>query len=268
MKTIRNIINKIKKIEKAYYNLVMKHLRLIIEVKFRNIQRLIRFLDSYRKYKHLTNKEKLKISDFYPCINDNKQKTPFDAHYFYQGVWAFKKIKESRIKNHVDVGSEIGWLGLLSTITKVSVIDIRPFKTDLRDLIVKKGDILNMPFKDNSVISLSSLHVAEHIGLGRYGDKLDPNGTEKACRELTRVLAVNGNLYFSIPVGKQKTCFNAHRIHTPKTIIGYFKDLELVELSGVIDSGEFIENIDIALLEKSRYACGLFLFKKPRKTKP
>ena len=124
-----------------------------------------------------------------------------------------------------------------------------------------------MPFKDNSVISLSCLHVAEHVGLGRYGDKLDPNGTEKACRELSRVLAVNGNLYFSVPVGGQKTCFNAHRIHNPRTIISYFKDLELVELSGVTDSGKFIENIDIEFLENSKYACGLFIFKKPGKSK-
>lgn len=263
MKIRKNIRNRIRK----HYKLVIKHLKLIIELKIQNIPKLIKFFNSYRTYKISVGAEELKISDFYPRINDDTPKTPFDAHYFYQGVWAFKKIKESRIKNHVDVGSEIGWLGLLSTITKVSVIDIRPFKTDLRDLTVKKGNILNMPFKDNSVISLSSLHVAEHVGLGRYGDKLDPIGTKKACKELSRILAVNGNLYFSVPVGKQKTCFNAHRIHNPSTIISYFKDLELVELSGVTDSGEFIENIDIELLENSRYACGLFLFKKPKKSK-
>ena len=121
-----------------------------------------------------------------------------------------------------------------------------------------------MPFEDNSVGSLSCLHVAEHIGLGRYGDELDPDGTEKACRELSRILTVNGNLYFSLPVGKQKTYFNAHRVHSPGTIIDYFKDLKLVELSGVTDSGRFTENIDIDVLEKSNYACGLFWFRKEK----
>ena len=144
------------------------------------------------------------------------------------------------------------------------MIDIRPFETDLKDLIVKKGTILNMSFKENSVNSLSCLHVAEHIGLGRYGDKLDPEGTKKACKELSRILAVNGNLYFSVPVGKQKTYFNAHRVHSPRTIIEYFKGLKLVELSGVTDSGRFIENIGIDILEKSNYACGLFWFRKER----
>lgn len=119
-----------------------------------------------------------------------------------------------------------------------------------------------MPFKDKSVNSLSCLHVAEHIGLGRYGDKLDPEGTRKVCGELSRVLAVNGNLYFSVPIGKQKTYFNTHRVHSPRTIIEYFKDLKLIELPGITDSGRFIANIGIDILEKSNYACGLFWFRK------
>jgi len=220
------------------------------------------FYKSYKKYKTFTKSEKINVSDFYPCINDNTKTSNFDTHYFYQGVWAMQKIKNSGVKEHLDVGSEIRWVGLLSTITKITFIDIRPFKTDLEDLMVKKGDILNMPFEDNSVKSLSCLHVAEHIGLGRYGDKLNPEGTKKACKELFRILAPEGNLYFSVPVGKQKTYFNAHRVHYPQTIINYFKELELVELSGITDSGNFIENININILDKSNYACGLFWFKK------
>ena len=244
------------------YRLIKKNNHLIIDLKIINISRIIKFYDSYKKYKQLSNSEELNIFDIDLCISDNVPTTPFDAHYFYQGVWAFSKIKESGIESHVDVGSEIRWVGLLSTITKVTFIDIRPIKTDLIDLKVKKGDILNMPFENNSVDSLSCLHVAEHIGLGRYGDKLDPEGTKKACRELSRILAPNGNLYFSVPIGEQKTYFNAHRVHSPQTIIKYFKDLELIELSAVIDSGRFIKNIEADCLENSHYACGLFWFRK------
>lgn len=245
-----------------YCKLAANHIRLIINLKAGNIPRLIRFYDSYKKYKHLTNPEGLNIFDLRPFINDDAPTTPFDPHYFYQGVWAFRKIKESEVKNHVDVGSEVGWTGLLSCITKVTFLDIRPFRAGLKDLTVEQGDILNIPLEDNSVDSLSCLHVVEHIGLGRYGDKLDPDGTKKACKELSRILAFNGNLYFTVPVGKQKTYFNAHRVHSPQTIIDYFEHLKLVELSGVTDSGQFRENIDISVLEKSNYACGLFWFKK------
>lgn len=92
--------------------------------------------------------------------------------------------------------------------------------------------------------------------------RLITDGTKKTCKELSHILAVNGNLYFSVPVGKQKIYFNTHRVHSPRTIIEYFKDLELIELSGVTDSGRFMEDIDV--LEKSNYACGLFWFTKEK----
>jgi ubiquinone/menaquinone biosynthesis C-methylase UbiE len=153
-------------------------------------------------------------------------------------------------------------LGFLSSITKVTFVDIRPIETSLKNLNSIKGDILSLPFKDNSIQSLSCLHVAEHIGLGRYGDSLDPLGTEKACKELSRVLAKGGNLYFSVPIGKPKVCFNAHRIHSSEQILKYFNRLKLVEFSGVDDEGLFRENINIDAFSNSEYACGLFWFKK------
>ena len=50
--------------------------------------------------------------------------------------------------------------------------------------------VLILPFEDESVESLSCMHVVEHIGLGRYGDILDPDGDSKAISELKRALAV------------------------------------------------------------------------------
>jgi hypothetical protein len=119
-----------------------------------------------------------------------------------------------------------------------------------------------MPFKNDSVVSLSCLHVAEHIGLGRYGDPLDPLGTKKACKELARILAPAGNLYFSLPVGKPKLCFNAHRIHSPKQIIEYFSGLEIVNFCAIDDEGKFRKDVDMSAFENATYACGLFHFTK------
>ena len=206
--------------------------------------------------------EKIKIKDIYPAIHDRTKTTSFDSHYFYQDIWAFKKILKSQVDSHVDVGSRIDYVGFLSAITEVTFIDIRPLLVTLDNFTSKKGSILAMPFEDNSILSLSCLHVAEHIGLGRYGDPLDPFGTKKACMELTRVLADNGNLYFALPVGKQRLCFNSHRIHSPNQILDYFSKLKLVELSGITDNEKFIENIDIQILEKSVHSCGLFHFTK------
>jgi len=164
--------------------------------------------------------ERLKFADTYPCLFDRTSKTRLDSHYFYQHHWAFKKIHALSPKLHVDIGSGTDFVGMLSAITEVHCVDIRPLDVhNIENLKSIKASILDLPYEDNSLGSISCLHVAEHIGLGRYGDPLDPLGTKKAADELTRCLAKDGNLFFSLPVGRARLCFNAHRIHSPKQIL-------------------------------------------------
>lgn len=213
-------------------------------------------------YSRKSGAETINFINTYPVVNERILETPFDSHYFYQDIWAARKIYKSRVKNHVDIGSNIEFVGFLTAFTKVSFVDIRPLMVKLDNFKSIKGTLIDLPFKDNSINSLSCLHVAEHIGLGRYGDQLDPLGTKNACKELSRVLAKGGKLYFSLPVGKPRLCFNAHRIHSPKKILKYFKDLKLVRFSGVNDEGSFLDKANIEDFETQNYACGLFVFTK------
>ena len=213
-------------------------------------------------YKIKDPKSKLVSTNLFPILSDKTSFTSFDAHYFYHQLWAFEHILKKKPKEHVDVGSAYQLVGFISKITKVTFIDIRPMQVSLKNFYSKKGSILDLPYKNNSIKSLSCLHVAEHIGLGRYGDPIDPYGTKKACKELSRVLAKNGLLYFCVPIGKNRICFNAHRVHTPKTIIGYFKKLKLVEFTVVDDDGNFIQNADPKIYNDINYGCGMFLFKR------
>ncbi|MBT9151417.1 MAG: hypothetical protein DDT40_01610 [candidate division WS2 bacterium] len=226
------------------------------------IPRYVGFFKDWAEYSKLEGSESIKLLDTYPCVYEKTETTSFDSHYFYQDIWAFRRIYESKLNHHVDVGSGIDFIGFLTAITKVTFVDIRPLLATLDNFDSRKGSILSLPFEDNSLLSLSCLHVAEHIGLGRYGDPFDPLGTKKACKELSRVLAPKGNLYFSVPVGRPRLCFNAHRIHSPKQIIDYFGDLGLAELSGIDDNGGFTRNIDVSILESADYGCGLFWFRK------
>lgn len=229
------------------------------------LREYVRFFRTWRAYSAMPNAEILSWRDAYPCLFDRTSRTGIDAHYFYQGVWAMRKIKDSSEVDHVDVGSLVSFVGLLSTITNVTFIDIRPATVVLENFESRSGSIVAMPFADNSVRSLSCLHVAEHIGLGRYGDPLDPLGTRKAADELARVLAHGGQLYFSLPVGKPRVQFNAHRIHAPGQILEYFSGLELVSFSAVTDRGEFKHTINPADMEQARYGCGMFHFVKQNK---
>ena len=224
--------------------------------------RYLLFFRDWFRYSRMEGAETIKMLETYPILHEKTQTTSFDTHYFYQDIWAFRKILKSGAASHVDVGSRIDLVGFLTTITAVTFIDIRPLMANLANFTSKKGSILSMPYEDNSIQSLSCLHVAEHIGLGRYGDPLDPHGTRKGCRELARILAHGGNLYFALPVGKPRLCFNGHRIHSPGQVLDYFSDLKLVELSGITDDVQFIENIDISILEISNFGCGLFHFTK------
>jgi hypothetical protein len=74
------------------------------------------------------------------------------------------------------------------------------------------------------------------------------------------VLAPGGDLYFSLPVGKPRVAFNAHRIHAPEEILAYFNGLSLKQFCLVTDCGEFIEDVSPARATGERYACGLFHF--------
>lgn len=232
------------------------------KLKLKNIPKYISYFSELRQYKRMDGAEDISMSDLYPILDERTSTTSFDTHYFYQDIWAFRKIFESGAKSHVDVGSKVDYVGFLSTITQVTFIDIRPLITDLPNFQSKAGSILDMPYADGSVTSLSCLHVAEHIGLGRYGDPIDPLGTVKACKELERVLAPGGQLYFGLPIGKPRVCFNAHRIHSTDQILEYFAGLKLVEFSFVSDKGRFLQNVEPDIARDAKYGCGLFQFTK------
>jgi SAM-dependent methyltransferase len=200
---------------------------------------------------------------YFPQIFDKDPSShTFDKHYVYMDRWAFKKIQNNQPAEHIDVGSSIRFLSMASSVTKLKFVDIRPVKIDFDNYECLEGSILQMPFSDNSVESLSCLHVAEHIGLGRYGDPLDPLGTIKACKELVRILKPQGKLYFALPIGKNAVYFNAHRVHNPEVILDYFKDLNLISFSAVGDDGHFIESAKLEDFKNANYACGMFEFTK------
>jgi hypothetical protein len=206
--------------------------------------------------------EPTRFKDTHPCLVDRTPTTPYDPHYFHQAVWATEHVLRIQPDEHVDVGSEINFVGMLSAIAPVAFVDIRPLPVKLPRLRAISGDLLALPFADGSVPSLSCLHVAEHVGLGRYGDELDPRGTERACVELGRILAVGGTLLFSLPVGRAHVCFNAHRVHTPAQIVDYFASLELEEFSVVDDEYALVRDADLDRAAQLTYGCGLFRFRR------
>jgi SAM-dependent methyltransferase len=219
-----------------------------------------RYLRDRRAYQRLPGAPKLSRLDDFPQLLDRTSATPFEPHYTFQDGWAARQIAELAPERHVDVGSRISFVIGLGAFVPVTFVDLRPLEIDLSGLSSVAGSILDLPFEDGSLASLSCLHVAEHIGLGRYGDPLDPSGTPRAAREMVRVLAPGGSLLVGLPVGAPRTEFNAHRIHDPREVPELFEGLRLERFAGVRDDGTFAEDIEPAALAGSRWACGLYRF--------
>jgi len=185
-------------------------------------------------------------------------------HYFHQDLWAAKRLFDSGTKEHVDVGSRVdGFIAHLLTFCRVTYVDVRPLLLEWDGFSFKQGLITALPFADDSVPSLSSLHVIEHIGLGRYGDPVDPEGSWKAAQELARVLAPGGRLLVGVPTGRERVEFDAHRVFDPQTIRDMFATLELAEFSFVTDANRFVAGASFEEARRASYGCGLFEFRKP-----
>jgi SAM-dependent methyltransferase len=225
-----------------------------------------RFVVEYFRFRraHRTAGEAMPLR-LMPILHERTPATPFDPHYAYLGYWATKWVRAiAAPEGHVDVGGHVQWLMDLAAGSQVITIDIRPFHHDVPTLKVVEGSALRLPYPDRSVRSLSCLHVAEHIGLGRYGDPLDAHGCRKAMSELARVLAPGGRLLFAVPCGRPAVYFNAHRVLAPDAVIEAFaaEGLRLDALAGVTDDRRLHEPIDRALLARQDYGCGFFVFER------
>ncbi len=166
---------------------------------------------------------------------------------------------------HIDIGSRIdGFIAHLLVFMPVTIVDIRPLQSPVKGLTFLRDDATELSqLPSASVVSLSSLHVAEHFGLGRYSDPIDPSACFKFMSALERILAPGGRLYFSVPIGRERVEFNAHRVFAPETILQSFPELQLVSFSFVGDDGRLHEDdLDPLALSASEFACGLFEFTK------
>jgi hypothetical protein len=229
-----------------------------------SIYRLAPFLLQWRRFAG-RSRIAAPAADLYPCLADATAKTDFDPHYFFQAAWLARKLAASRPAVHTDIASDVGMIGVLSAFVPVEFLDIRPLEVALPGLVSRKDDLSSLALPSDSVSSLSCLHVLEHIGLGRYGDPLDPDGHVKAAGELSRVLAYGGDLYLSVPVGRERACFNAHRVFSVATIRNLFATLELSDFALVDDHGRFLAGMAEAEAARNEYGCGMFHFAKRRR---
>ena len=236
----------------------------------------IRGLRIYLKDLRLLKKQQGKDTTFYfgkkyPVLNNRFSNAgTIKGHYFHQDLYVGKKIFNASPQKHVDVGSRIdGFVSHLAVFREIEVFDIRKLTSNVKEIIYKQKDLMNL---DDSMInycdSISSLHAIEHFGLGRYGDPIDYFGHLKAIRNITKILKTNGIFYFSVPIGKQRIEFNAHRVFSIKYLLEIFEEnYTLISFSYVNDKGDLFEDIQLTDSNIRNnlgcvWGCGIFELKK------
>lgn len=222
------------------------------------------------EYKKLNKRPSFEIQDKYmwPVIKDKYAFAGKMDNYFLQDLWAARLIIKSGVKRHLDIGSRLdGFIAhLLAAGLDVTMIDVRKFPGKIEQLHTIVDDATSLhQIPDESIESISALCSLEHFGLGRYGDQIDPEACFKCFANIQRKMKQGGRLYLSLPVGKERVEFNAHRVFYAKTIIDCFSSLTLEEYSCAAE-GEIECNVDIDKYDNDRhngeYRYGLFKFLK------
>ncbi|PYS06786.1 MAG: hypothetical protein DMG12_02640 [Acidobacteria bacterium] len=235
-----------------------------------NAQRWRRFKDEFHTFRKLSEAAGRSLSvlweDRYPQLEDRTSTTEFDAHYVYHTAWASRVLARTRPSVHVDISSCVYFSAMTSAFIPVRFYDYRPAALSLSNLTSEAADLTALHFDNETISSLSCMHTIEHVGLGRYGDTLDPQGDLAAARQLQRVLAPRGLLLIVVPVGRPRICFNAHRIYSYDQVVAMFDGLAVEEFSLLPDdfSRGLVTGASPGMVYQQRYGCGCFAFRKAR----
>ena len=202
------------------------------------------------------------VEPSHPILDDDKpshDEKDFSFDYAVHTGWAARALARFMPDVHADFGSYIYFATLCSAfIPLIWFCDIRGAGLPLSGFHARKEDLTKINFEDNSLDSISSLHVLEHIGLGRYGDTLDAQGDRKAAAELCRVLAPGGQLILVTPMNEvPRITFNSDRYYHLAMVREMFAPLNLAEFQ-LIHGGRITDQLP----PKGEHYTGLMVWTK------
>lgn len=218
------------------------------------------------------NEYNFALGKFYPIYSDKHDSGGSSKSvYFIQDLYVAQKIFKNNPIKHVDIGSRVdGFIAHVASYREIEMLDIRPLQNTIKNVKFREADLMQIvPELENYTDSISCLHALEHFGLGRYNDPIDINGHLKGFTNITKILKRNGTLYLSLPIGKQRIEFNAHRVFGIDYLLAMITtDYDIKNFSFIDDQANLIENQEldrgfIESVKKMSFSCGIFeLIKK------
>ena len=198
----------------------------------------------------------------YPCYEDKKDNAgSLGFHYFYQDLYVAQRIYQNNPVRHIDIGSNIGgFVAHVASFREIEVFDIRPLNNPIHNVRFKQFDVMRFREDDmESADSISCLHALEHFGLGRYGDPICNDGYLIGFINIYKFLKPKGKFYFSVPMGKQRVVFHAHRVFSLKYLLELITPYYDINIFSYIDDNNvFYENVETSE-EKILSNCGCSL---------
>jgi hypothetical protein len=181
--------------------------------------------------------------------------------YFLQDICCSQYCLNKPFTKHIDLGSRVdGFVAQIAASREIEVLDIRPSNSNIKNIIFTKGDITSLDSRLTGLYDLTtSLHALEHVGLGRYGDKVDANGFNLSLQNIRSLTSNKGETLISLPVSScnaEIIEFNAQRIMSSSSIIERLLETFgedrliwwcLADSSRAIHSGQDIKTLERAL---------------------
>lgn len=235
-------------------------------VLFKTIAYMPRFLGDLWRFKNMAkaNGTQLTFKNIYPVYVDYAHPV-VNKHYWFQDIYVASKIitasRECEDLRHVDIGSRLeGFItSLISAGIDLTFGDINVPKMPFPNATARFIDLQAMtPEQFKDVRSVSCLHVIEHLGLGKYGDAIDPIGHRRIFADFGAVLESGTKLYISSPTSRRPgIVFNGGRHLDPREMIedacaaGFTVD----EIGFVQDNWDFIIDPTPEQMASSDYGC-------------
>lgn len=234
---------------------------------------LPRFFSELREFKRLARQTgtELRFKNVFPVFVDYS-KPVVNKHYWFQDIYVATKViaasRETTGFRHIDIGSRLeGFItSLISAGVNLTFGDINVPKMPFPNAVAKFIDLQSMsPEQFEGVQSVSCLHVIEHLGLGKYGDAIDPNGHRRVFADFGRVLEQGSKLYISSPTSRSPgIVFNGGRHLDPLEMQADARaaGFAIDEVAFVQDNWEFVINPNQDQLLGSDYGCTILCMTK------
>jgi hypothetical protein len=133
----------------------------------------------------------------------------FFTHYDVFAYWLAAHLARTGRRRILDVGSPKMQTAMLSANHDVTSLVLADCSDRFSAVNYLRCDISDpLPFGDASFDCLTSSATLQLVGLGRYGDRLNPNCLPSFVRELHRVMAADADLFVSMCLGPNMLAFN------------------------------------------------------------